>query len=252
LNKLSAKAWSPEGRTTDGNRLSLNADEPILVTPEGIEIDVRGELAKALAPMFNSPEGSVIDERDVQLLKIKSFKIVIELGIVIDVRAVQSRNTLSAKVWSPVGRTTDENSLALNADEPILVTPEGIEMDVREAFVKALAPIFTSPEGSITDERDVQPLNIRSFKIVIALGILIDVREAQLLNTLPAKVWSPVGRITDENGLPLNAPEPILITPEGIEMDVREQPAKAVIPILKIPEGRDTEVSAVQPTNADC
>jgi hypothetical protein len=125
-------------------------------------------------------------------------------------------------------------------------------MDVREAFVKALAPMFKSPEGSVTDERDVQPLNIRSFKIVIALGILIDVREAQLLNTLPAKVWSPVGRMTDENGLPLNAPEPILITPEGIEMDVREQPAKAVIPILKIPEGRDTEVSAVQPTNADC
>jgi hypothetical protein len=43
----------------------------------------------------------------------------------------------------------------------------------------------------------------------------------------------------------------MLITPEGIEMDVREQLAKAVTPILKIPEGRDTEVSAVQPMNED-
>ena len=199
LNTLSAKIWSPEGSTTDRSREPLNADEPILITPEGIEMDVRGQLVKALAPISKSPDGSVTDERDVQPLKIRSFKIVIEVGILIEVRAVQVLNTRSAKISSPVGSTTDRSREPLNADEPILITPEGIEIDVIGQLIKALAPIFKSPEGSVTDERDVQPLNTRSFNIVIELGMVIDVRAVQVLNTRSAKISSPEGSTTDRN-----------------------------------------------------
>ncbi len=188
LNTLSPKIWSPEGSTTDRSREPLNADEPILVTPEGIEMDVRGQVSKTLLAIDKSPEGSVTDERDIQLLNTYSFKIVIEVGMVIDVRAVQPTNTNPAKIWSPVGRIIDGNREPLNAYEPILVTPEGIEIDVRGQLVKALAPMFKSAEGSVTDERDEQPLKTKSFKIVIEVGMLIDVRAVQSRNTLSPKI----------------------------------------------------------------
>jgi hypothetical protein len=88
----------------------LNADVPIVVTSSGMIIEVRAvQLLKVLLAIDKSPEGSITDERDVQPVKIRSFKIVIEVGIEIDLREVQPRNTLSAKVWSPEGRTIDEN-----------------------------------------------------------------------------------------------------------------------------------------------
>jgi hypothetical protein len=201
----------------------LNTEEPILITPEGIEIDLRGQLAKALLPIFKSPEGSVTDERDVHPLKTRSFNIVIEVGMVIEVRAVQPRNTLSAKASSPVGRTIDGNREPLNADEPIFVTPEGIEIDVRGQLLKALAPMFKSAEERITDVKDVQPLKTKSFKIVIEVGMLIDFRAVQSPNTPPPKISSPDGILTDVSELqPLNELASSEITPVAdILMDLR-------------------------------
>ena len=223
LNALSPKIWSPEGSTTDRSREPLNAYEPILVTPEGIEMDLRGQVSKTLLAIDKSPEGSVTDERDIQLLNRNSFNIVIEVGMVIEVRAVQPVNTLSAKIWSPVGRIIDGNREPINADEPILVTPEGIEIDVRGQLLKALAPIFKSAEERITDVKDVQPLKTKSFKIVIELGMLIDLRAAQSRNTLSPKIWSPDGILTDVSKLqPLNELASSEITPVAdILMDLR-------------------------------
>ena len=59
--------------------------------------------------MFKSPEERVTDDKDIQPLNIRAFKIVIEVGMVIDVRAVQPRNTPSPKISSPEGKTTDRN-----------------------------------------------------------------------------------------------------------------------------------------------
>jgi hypothetical protein len=42
-------------------------------------------------------------------VKVLLFNIVIELGILIEVRAVQVLNTLLPKIWSPEGRTIDRS-----------------------------------------------------------------------------------------------------------------------------------------------
>jgi len=73
----------------------------------------------------------------VQFTNVKLFKIVIELGILIDVRAVQVEK----------------------APPPILVTPEGITIDLRELLAKAVSRMLKSPGGRITDVNEVQPEN---------------------------------------------------------------------------------------------
>jgi hypothetical protein len=84
--------------------------------------------------------------------------------------------------------------------------PTGICIDVRavQPFNTVLSTILKSPVGRVIDDRDVQPLNVLAFKIVIALGIVIDVRE-QAAKALEPILKSPEGRDTEVSAVqPIN------------------------------------------------
>jgi hypothetical protein len=85
-------------------------------------------------------------------------------------------------------------------------------------------------------------------------GIVREVRAVQSVNTVLSTIFvRPVGSMIDDNAvLPLNVLVVNDATELGITIDLRSHPKKALIPILKSPEGRDTEVNALQPINADC
>ena len=145
-------------------------------------------------------------------------------GISIEVRAVQPANTVSsAIVKSPVGSKMDvrevlpSNVLAfntvtcvadksadnkevqpLNTDVPILVTPEGIIIEVRVLQLRNTeSPIRRSPEGRLVDVKDVQPLNeLASSEVTPVADILMDSRSVELWKTSAFMAVTEEPRVT--------------------------------------------------------
>ncbi len=149
------------------------------VIPVGIWIEVRAEQSvnTVLSAIVKSPVGSKMDVREVLLLNVLVFNIVTCVADkLIDSKEVQPSN----------------------ADAPMIVTPEGIIIEVRASQPwKAKSPIVRSPDGILTDVSEVQPLNeLASIVVTPVADISIDSRSIEFWKTLAFMAVTSAPRVT--------------------------------------------------------
>jgi hypothetical protein len=160
----------------------------------------------------------------VHVVKRPAGRVVIPTGICIEVRDVQLVNTVSSTIFvSPVGSKMDVREVLLlnvlvfnivtcvadklidskevqpsNADAPILVTPEGIIIEVRVLQLRNTeSPIVRSPDGILTDVSELQPLNeLASSEVTPVADILMDSKRVELWNTFAFMAVTEEPRVT--------------------------------------------------------
>ena len=184
--------------------------------------------------IFVSPVGSKMDVREVLLLNVLVFNIV----------TCVADKSIDGKEVQP-----------LNADMPMIVTPEGINIEVRVLQLRNTeSPILRSPEGRLIDDRAAQPLNADMPMIVTPEGIIIEVRVLQPWNTESPILRSPDGILTDVSEVqPLNELASIVVTPVAdILMDRRSiefRNTLAFIAVTSAPRVTFAGMGPVKPTS---
>ena len=164
-----------------------NANGSILVTPEGMMIEVSSEkLLNALLPIL-----------------------VTVLGIIV---LLQPRISVFVAV--------SMMALQLSRESYLVFSTETLIEDNPVQPLKALAFMAVTLEGMFTEVRPMQPWNALSPILVTPEGMSIEVRPKQPLNILLPMLVNPVG-IVVRPVQPWNALYPMLVTLEGMVTEVR-------------------------------
>ena len=138
--------------------------------------------------------GRVMEVREVQPLNAEPPMLVTELGMVMEVREEQSSNAQPPMLVTELGMVTEvREEQPLNAWSPMLVTELGMVVDWHPAIrvleaVSIMALQFSResyivlPLSTTMEVREVQLSNTSLVISFTEAGMMIEVREVQLLN----------------------------------------------------------------------
>ena len=162
----------PDVTVIDLRFLQLNASSPMLVTLLGIVMDANdSHPQKALSPMLVTLFGIVIDVKDEQFKKALSPILVTLFGMVIDVK-----DELLEKALSPIAVMVLGMLVFLHPKIRVLVAVSIIALQLLRLSYTLLSA------ATVMDSRELHPSK-DLFILMTLLGMVIEVREEQPLNT---------------------------------------------------------------------